>query len=263
MSWQFAGCTAARFCCRRRGEISQRHVVGSVLILRPDKRPDAGDSHAGKQHSERDADITEAAARSFSRRNAPLGGEEPDAVGKVPADGDHRNHVDGKDPRIRKLVLHFGECHAGILRQAHAHEALRRNVVCDIRKCDQAGVALRQVHPVPCPRVVHNVRFAAQPDVDAIDRVIQNRQKDKNPLQHAHQRQAVEKLHLLAVGDRPLQRFEVREQVLEEKRADGNDAEQRMQLAPDKTRALPRAQRLNAAADNMRRGRMRRRSAAG
>ncbi len=123
------------------------------------------------------------------------------------------------------------------------------HVLADVGEGDQAGVALRQVHPVPCPRVVDDVRFAAQPDIDAVDAVIQDGQKDEDPLQHAHQRQAVEELDLLAVGDRALQRFEVREQVLQQKRADGNDAQQRVQLVPDKTRALPGAQRLHAAAD--------------
>lgn len=69
---------------------------------------------------------------------------------------------------------------------------------------------------------------------------------------NANQRKAVEELHLLAVGNRAFQRFEVRKQVLDEERADGNDAEQRVQLTPDEAGALPRTQWLDTAVDHMR-----------
>ena len=105
----------------------------------------------------------------------------------------------------------------------------------DVGERDQAGVALGNVHPVPCPGIVDDVGLAAQPDPDAVDGVIEDGQKDEDPLQHAHQRQAVEELDLLAVGSGALERLEVREQVLEQKCADGDDAQQRMQLAPDET----------------------------
>ena len=80
------------------------------------------------------------------------------------------------------------------------------------------------------------------------------RQKDEGPLEHADQRQAVEELHLFAVCNRALQCFEVREQMLKQKSANGNDTEQRVQLVPDEAGALTRAQRLRAASDNMHRG---------
>ena len=79
--------------------------------------------------------------------------------------------------------------------------------------------------------------------------MIEDGQKDEDPLQHAHQRQAVEELDLLAVGDGAFERLEVREQVLEQKGADGDDAEQRMQLVPEEGVSLAGAQRLDAAAE--------------
>ena len=48
------------------------------------------------------------------------------------------------------------------------------------------------------------------------------------------------------VGGGAFERLEVREQMLDEKCADGNDAEQGMELAPKKGSALTGAQRLYA-----------------
>ena len=45
--------------------------------------------------AEHGADIAKALAGGFAGGDAPLGGEEPDAVGEVPADGDHGDDVDG------------------------------------------------------------------------------------------------------------------------------------------------------------------------
>ena len=45
------------------------------------------------------------------------------------------------------------------------------------------------------------------------------------------------KRDLLAVGDGPFERLEVGEQMLKEECAQGDDAQQRMQLAPEKGRS--------------------------
>ena len=147
-----------------------------------------------------DADITEALACSFAGRDAPLGGKEPDAVGEVPADGDHGNHVDGEHPWVGEFVLDFGKGHAGIVGQIGAGETLADDVLNDVEERDEAGVALGEVHPVASPGVVNDIGFAAQPDVDAIDAVIEDGQEDKDPLEHANQGKAVEELDLCRVG---------------------------------------------------------------
>ena len=221
-------------------------VFRRVGVFAADEGPDAGESHDREHDAERGADIAEALARGFAGSDAPLGGEEPDAVREVPADGDHGDDVDGEHPGIRQLMLHLGEGRVGIFGQADAHEALAKDVLDDVSEGDEAGVALGHVHPVAGPGVVDDVGLAAQPDVDAVDAVIEDGQEDEDPLEHADQRQAVEELDLRAVGDGAFERFEVREQVLEQKSADGNDAEQRMQLAPEEGVSLAGAQRLNA-----------------
>ena len=90
---------------------------------------------AASTTAEGSADIAEALARDcLAGRDAPLGGEEPDAVGEVPADGDHRDDVDGEHPGIGEFVLHFGEGRAGIFREADAHETLTQDVLDDVER---------------------------------------------------------------------------------------------------------------------------------
>ena len=79
-----------------------------------------------------------------------------------------------------------------MLGQADAHEALANHMLRDVGEGDQAGVALRDIEPVACPGIVDDIRLAAQPDPDAVAGVIEDGQKDEDPLQHAHHRQAVE-----------------------------------------------------------------------
>ena len=63
--------------------------------------------------------------------------------------------------------------------------------------------------------------------------MIEDGQEDEGPLEDADERQRVEELDLGAIGGGAFEGLEVREQVLDEKGADGDDAQQRMQLAPD------------------------------
>jgi hypothetical protein len=80
--------------------------------------------------------------------------------------------------------------------------------------------------------------------------VVGERQKDESPLQHPHQRQAVEELHLRGVGGGAFERLKVGEDVLDQERADGDDAHQRMQrfnAAPHSVRSRRKEwQRLKA-----------------
>ncbi len=186
----------------------------------------------------------EALAGGFAGSDAPLGGEEPDAVSEVPADGDHGDDVDGQHPGVGELLLHLGEGGVGMLGQADAHEALAEDVLGDVGEGDEAGVALGDVHPVAGPGVVDDVGLAAQPDPDAVEGVIEDGQKDEDPLQDADQGQAVEELDLGSVGEGAFEGLEVGEQVLQEEGADGDDAQQRVQLVPEKGGSLAGAQRL-------------------
>src|SRR3974390_2544203 len=58
----------------------QWHDVGRVLVLRADEGPDARQAHEQKHETQRGADIAEALAGDGAGGDAPLSGEEPDAV---------------------------------------------------------------------------------------------------------------------------------------------------------------------------------------
>ena len=111
-------------------------------------------------------------------------------------------------------------------------EALAVYVLRDVGEGDEACIALRDVHPIAGPGVVDDVGLAAEPDVDAVDAVIEDGQKDEDPFEYADEGQAVEELDLVAIGDGAFEGFEVGQDVLEEKCADGDDAEERVKLSP-------------------------------
>src|SRR5215469_2568098 len=232
----------------RRDEGGYRNILRRVLVFGADESPDAGDAHRAEDYAAGEADPSEAVAGGFAGGDAPLGREEPDAVGEVPADGDHGDDVDRKHDGMRELLLDLPEGGVGMLRQADPGEALTPDVLADVEEGDEAGPALGGVHPIAGPGVVDDVGLAAQPDIDAVDAVIEEGKEDEDPLEHAHERQAVEEPDLLTVGDGALEGFKVREQVLEEECADGNDAEERVQAAPDEGVSLAGAERLHACA---------------
>ena len=63
------------------------------------------------------------------------------------------------------------------------------------------------------------------------------------------ERQAVQKLDLLAVGQRAFEGFGVRDEVFEKKGSDGYDAAERMQTAQQERNSLAGAQRSDAGFD--------------
>ena len=226
-------------------------VFGSVLVVGSDEGVEAGETEAAKDEADRGADVSEALASFFAGGDAPLSAKEPDAVGEVPADGDHGDGVDGEHPGILQLHLYFVEGGAGVFRQVDAHEALVQNVLNDVDESDVAGDALGIVHPVPCPGVVDDVALAAQGDIDAIEGVEGQRNKDATPLKDAHQRQAIEEPDLGGIGDGAFERFEVRQDVLDEEGADGYDSGQTMKLAQQEGVSLASAERFYAFGQRM------------
>jgi hypothetical protein len=77
--------------------------------------------------------------------------------------------------------------------------------------------------------------------------MIEQGQEDESPLQHANQRKAVEELDLCTVSCGSFERLEVGEQVLEQECADGDNAQQGVQLAPEERGSLSGSNWLDAA----------------
>src|SRR5258708_5822024 len=127
------------------GGLSGHYVFGGVGVF-IDDGPDADEAHEAEGCAAEAADVAEALAGLFAGGDAPLGGEEPDAVGEVPGGSDHGDDVDGEHPGVGELDLNFGEGCAGVLGERDAAEALPPYVLDDVEEGDDAGDALRDVH---------------------------------------------------------------------------------------------------------------------
>lgn len=77
--------------------------------------------------------------------------------------------------------------------------------------------------------------------------------EDEDPLEHADEREGVEEENLLGVGERAVDGLEVGDDVLDEEGADGDDAGERVELAPEEGVAFAGAEGLHST--NGRRGR--------
>ncbi len=72
------------------------------------------------------------------------------------------------------------------------------------------------------------------------------RDEDEAPLEDADEREGVEELDLLGVGEGAVPGLEVGDDVLDEEGADGDDAGQRMEAPPEEGVALAGAEGLDA-----------------
>src|SRR5438046_1930566 len=84
--------------------------------------------------------------------------------------------------------------------------------------------ALRGVHPISMPGIIPEVRFTSPPDINSVERVIENRQIDAKDLQPDHERQSGKKFHLLSVGMGPVSGSSIRGKMLKQESAYGDDA---------------------------------------
>ena len=110
-----------------------------------------------------------------------------------------------------------------------------------------AGDALGEIHPVAGPGVDVDVGAAADGDEDAVEGVEGERDEDEDPLEDADEREGVEEEDLLGVGEGAVDGLEVRDDVLDEEGADGDDAGEGVELAPEEGVALAGAEWLDAA----------------
>ncbi len=82
------------------------------------------------------------------------------------------------------------------------HTLHRENVKQDEENQNHRADALQHVQPVFTVSVMAHIRLPGHGNVDAVNRVIQNRQVDKRPFHHRQKRQAVNfvHLHLIRIG---------------------------------------------------------------
>jgi hypothetical protein len=72
------------------------------------------------------------------------------------------------------------------------------------------------------------------------------RDEDEDPLQHADEREAVEELDLLGIGEGAVEGLEVGDDVLDEEGADGDDAGEGVEFAPEVGVAFAGAEGLHS-----------------
>ena len=132
------------------------------------------------------------------------------------------------------FILHFAERRSGMREQVHAVEAQVPRVPHDVQKRDGAGPALRGVHPVARPRILGHIALAARPDVETVERVVQNRQPDSEQLEPEDKWEAGEKRNLIGVRAGAFRGESVGNEMLDQEEPDRNDARERMQSAQQK-----------------------------
>src|SRR5437667_6488285 len=81
----------------------------------------------------------------------------------------------------------------------YAGEANMPGMPAHIEEGNGAGPALCGVHPVAGPGILANIGVAAIPDVEAIERVKENREPDAEQFQRDDKRETGEKFDLLGI----------------------------------------------------------------
>ena len=130
-----------------------------------------------------------------------------------------------------KLQLHFAESGVGMGQDVNAAEAQMPGVPHDVAEGDGAGPALESEHPVAGPGIVADVALAAEPDVEAVERVIKDRQPDPEQFEVENEREAGEQFDLLGVCGGTAGGECVGDEVFDQERAYRNDAAEGMKLA--------------------------------
>src|SRR4029078_831612 len=133
----------------------------------------------------------------FTDGDAPLGAEQPDAIGEMPGSGEQSNEIERQLPGDYQLALDFAKGGAGMRVQVDAGKAQMPDVPADVGEGDDAGPALQGVHPVALPRIGGEIRFAAPPDIETEQGVEQDRQPNAEGFEEEHKRERPEELDLI------------------------------------------------------------------
>jgi len=195
------------------------------------ERPHGHRSHGYEQQTDSEADVAEAASGRVAGGDPPLGGEQPQAIGEVPGGTENSQRVKGKRPGVLKLQLYFAERGIGMSQEVDTTKAQVPRVPHDVEKRNAAGPALGGEHPVAGPGIVGDVTFAAEPDVEAVESVVENRQPDPEELEIENERKARQQFHLLGIRAGATGGECVGDEMFDQERTHRNDAAKRMELA--------------------------------
>ena len=132
---------------------------------------------------------------------------------------------------MNEFMLNFAKGNAGIFQYVRRCKSQVPGVPDHVEERDRAGPALRRVHPVARPRIRGYIAFTAKPDVEAIEGVVTDWNPNPEQFKKEDERHATQELDLFCVGAGTFGGKRVRDKVLDQKQADGNDPGQRMQAA--------------------------------
>src|SRR5690349_2670668 len=83
--------------------------------------------------------------------------------------------------------------------QVRSGEAHGVGVPDDVNKGDAAGPALRRIHEISRPGIIADVGLAAEPDIEAVKCVVQQRDVDADRFKNRNEGQPRKKLYLRAI----------------------------------------------------------------
>src|SRR5579859_1296971 len=100
------------------------------------------------------------------------------------------HNVKRQRPGILQFSLDFTKRGARVREQMSAGEAHGPRVPEYISEGYCACPALSGIHEIARPGIIGGVRLPAEPDVKAVERVVEQRKVNSNRLQYRHERQA-------------------------------------------------------------------------
>src|SRR5579862_1464521 len=135
-------------------------------------------AHGHKQESDYAADVTEAPPGRVAGRDSPFGGEQPQSIREVPGGAENSDGVKRDGPGVLKFQLHLAKGRVGMSQNVNPTEAQMPGVPHDVEEGDAAGPALQSEHPVAGPGIICDVTLAPEPDIEAVEGVIEDGQPD-------------------------------------------------------------------------------------
>ena len=101
----------------------------------------------------------------------------------------------------------------------------------DVDERDDAGPTLRGIEPIAGPGIIGDVGLALIPDEDAVEAVVEDRNPNEKKLKQKNEGQAVQKCDLPTIDLGAFEGFSVRDEVLEKKGSNGDNAAEGVQTA--------------------------------
>src|SRR5919197_1548646 len=209
----------------------------------PDERELGVDADGQQEQPEGDAGVARQALRALADDDAPVDGEEPQAVGQVPHGRCDADEVDGEDDRFEELAAHDVESlvvvggDRQLVQARDESEAEVQDVEGDEEEEDDARHALDGVEPVARVRVGEVVGPRLPGDEQPVDGVVDEGDEDADDLDEEDVGDGLEVFDRVVEVAGPGHRLRVGVEVLQQEDAERQDAGQLVELPQDERSA--------------------------